>query len=57
MRAAYFGFFVDMFEVYLPIAVLAPALEYFIPAGLSAATKATVFAVVFAISLMGRPLG
>jgi hypothetical protein len=34
VRAAYFGFFVDMFEVYLPIAVLAPALVYFIPAGL-----------------------
>jgi MFS family permease len=57
VRAAYFGFFVDMFEVYLPIAVLAPALAYFIPAGLSAATKATVFSVVFAISLMGRPIG
>jgi MFS family permease len=57
VRAAYFGFFVDMFEVYLPIAVLAPALEYFIPAGLGAATKATIFSVVFAISLMGRPIG
>jgi MFS family permease len=57
VRAAYFGFFVDMFEVYLPIAVLAPALVYFIPAGLSAATKATIFFVVFAISLMGRPIG
>jgi MFS family permease len=57
VRAAYFGFFVDMFEVYLPIAVLAPALVYFIPSGLSAATKATMFAVVFAISLMGRPIG
>jgi len=57
VRAAYFGFFVDMFEVYLPIAVLAPALVYFIPAGLSAASKATIFSVVFAISLMGRPIG
>jgi MFS family permease len=57
VRAAYFGFFVDMFEVYLPIAVLAPALVYFIPSGLSAASKATMFAVVFAISLMGRPIG
>ncbi len=57
VRAAYFGFFVDMFEVYLPIAVLAPALVYFIPAGLSAAAKATIFSVVFAISLMGRPIG
>ena len=57
VRAAYFGFFVDMFEVYLPIAVLAPALVYFIPTGLSAATNATIFSVVFAISLMGRPIG
>jgi MFS family permease len=57
VRAAYFGFFVDMFEVYLPVAVLAPALVYFIPTGLSAATNATIFSVVFAISLMGRPIG
>jgi MFS family permease len=57
VRAAYVGFFVDMFEVYLPIAVLAPALGYFIPAGLSAATNATIFSVIFAISLMGRPIG
>jgi hypothetical protein len=41
--AACFGFFVDMFDVYLPIAVLAPALAYFIPAGLSGATQATIF--------------
>jgi MFS family permease len=57
VRAAYFGFFVDMFEVYLPVAVLAPALVYFIPPGLSAATRATTFSVIFAISLMGRPIG
>jgi MFS family permease len=57
VRAAYIGFFVDMFEVYLPVAVLAPALVYFIPAGLSASTNATIFSVVFAISLMGRPIG
>lgn len=57
VQAAYFGFFVDMFEVYLPIAVLAPALVYFIPAGLSGATQATIFYLVFAISLIGRPLG
>jgi MFS family permease len=57
VQAAYFGFFVDMFEVYLPIAVLAPALVYFIPAGLSGAAQATIFYVVFAISLIGRPLG
>ena len=55
--AACFGFFVDMFEVYLPIAVLVPALAYFIPAGLSGAAQATIFYIVFAVSLIGRPLG
>jgi len=57
VRAACFGFFVDMFDVYLPIAVLAPALIYFIPAGLSGTTQATIFYVVFAVTLIGRPLG
>ena len=57
VRAACFGFFVDMFDVYLPIAVLAPALTYFIPAGLSGTTQATIFYVVFAVTLIGRPLG
>jgi predicted MFS family arabinose efflux permease len=57
VRAAYLGFFVDMYEVYLPIAVLAPALAYFIPAGLSSATQATIFYGVFAVSLIGRPIG
>jgi MFS family permease len=57
VHAACFGFFVDMFDVYLPIAVLAPALTYFIPAGLSGTTQATIFYVVFAVTLIGRPLG
>jgi len=57
IQAACFGFFVDMFDVYLPIAVLAPALTYFIPAGLSGTTQATIFYLVFAITLVGRPLG
>ena len=57
IQAAYLGFFVDMFEVYLPIVVLAPAIVYFIPTSLSGAAQATVFYVVFAVSLIGRPLG
>jgi MFS family permease len=57
VQAAYLGFFVDMFDVYLPIAVLAPALPYFIPSGLSGTAQATIFYVVFAVTLIGRPLG
>jgi MFS family permease len=57
VKAAYFGFFVDMFEVYLPIAVLAPALVYFVPGDLSSAVRATLFDVIFAASLVSRPIG
>jgi MFS family permease len=57
LRAAFIGFFVDMFDVYLPIVALGPAMSYFQPATLSPALKSTLFYVVFALSLVGRPVG
>ena len=33
-----FGFFVDMYDVYLPTIALTPALVYFVPEGLSPTT-------------------
>jgi MFS family permease len=57
LRAAFFAFFVDMFDVYLPVVVLGPAMAYFEPEALSATLKSTLFYVVFALSLVGRPAG
>jgi MFS family permease len=57
LLAAFLGFFVDMFDVYLPIVALGPAMSYFQPATLSPALQSTLFYVVFALSLVGRPLG
>jgi MFS family permease len=57
LRAAFFGFFVDMFDMYLPIVVLGPAMSYFQPATLSPALKSTLYYSVFALSLVGRPVG
>lgn len=57
MRAAFMGFFVDMFDVYLPIVALGPAMSYFQPATLSPALKSTLYYIVFALSLVGRPIG
>ncbi len=57
LRAAFIGFFVDMFDMYLPIVVLGPAMSYFQPATLSPALKSTLFYIVFALSLVGRPVG
>ena len=37
LRAAFIGFFVDMFDVYLPVVALGPAISYFQPATLSPA--------------------
>jgi hypothetical protein len=39
---AFLGFFVDMYDVYLPIIALTPALIYFQPKGLPAAVATTV---------------
>jgi hypothetical protein len=49
VQAAYFAFFVDMIEVYLPIAVTGARTRLFPPA--FGAAQATLFYVVLAISL------
>ena len=57
LRGATFGFFVDMFDVYLPVIVLAPAIVYFTPNDLPNNVQTTVLYMVFAVSFVGRPLG
>jgi MFS family permease len=54
---AFVGFFVDMYDVYLPVIALTPALIYFQPKNLPATISATIFYIVFAVTLVGRPIG
>lgn len=54
---AWLGFYVDMFDVYLPIIALAPAAAYFQATGVSAATAGVISAMIFAATLVGRPVG
>ena len=56
-RAAVLAFFVDAFDIYLPVLVLAPAMGYFRPAGLGAGTTALLGSLVFPATLITRPLG
>jgi MFS family permease len=56
-RGAFFAEFVDMFDIYLPTVVLTPALLYFQPADLSPGAAAILTSLVFATTLIGRPLG
>jgi len=57
VTSAFFGFFVDMFDVFLPIIVLAPAQIYFQPPSVPANVAAMATSLVLAATLLGRPLG
>ena len=57
LSAAFIGFFVDMFDSYLPVVALGPAMAYFQPQTFSPALQSTLFYAVFALSLVGRPVG
>lgn len=54
---AFVGFFVDNYDIFLPVIALAPAMAYFIPKDLAPTTAAIVAAMIFATTLIGRPLG
>jgi hypothetical protein len=57
IRGAFLGFFVDMFDIYLPIVVLAPAIAYFVSPELGTTATAIVSGSIFAATLVGRPIG
>lgn len=51
------GFAIDCYDIYLPVIALAPAITYFIPSDLNVGALALVNGLVFAATLLGRPLG
>jgi MFS family permease len=57
LKGAFLGFYVDLFDIYLPIVVLAPAIAYFVSPELSTSATAIVSASIFAATLVGRPVG
>lgn len=57
VRAGVLAYFVDQFDIYLPIIALAPASAYFQSTDISPATAALLNAFVFASTLIARPIG
>jgi MFS family permease len=57
IRAGVLAFFVDQFDIYLPVLVLAPVLAYFQPSDIGAGTAAILSAAIFASTLIFRPVG
>ena len=51
------GFFVDNYDIFLPVIALAPAMAYFIPGDIPPGIAAVASAMIFATTLIGRPLG
>ena len=56
-RGAAIGFAIDCYDIYLPVIALAPALHFFMAKDVSAGTIALINGLVFAATLLGRPLG
>ena len=54
IRGAFFSEFVDMFDVFLPVAVLSPVLFFFQPRSLA---DSPLTSLVFVTTLLGRPIG
>ncbi len=57
IRGGFLGFCLDMYDIYLPIIVLAPAIIYFIPSDLPVSITAIVTSLIFVATLLGRPFG
>lgn len=56
VKAGGVSFLLEIFSSYLPTVTLAPAIIYFEPDTLSSTATTTLFYVVFAVSLLARPL-
>jgi MFS family permease len=57
IKGAFYSEFIDMFDIYLPVVVLAPVLSYFQPPHLDAAKANILGSMVFITTLLGRPIG
>ncbi len=56
-HGAFSGFFIDMYDIYLPVVALGPAMVYFLSPHMPASQAAIVSSLIFVSTLLGRPLG
>ncbi len=57
IKGAFASEFIDMFDIYLPVVVLSPALFYFQPPNASSGAQTILASLVFITTLLGRPIG
>ncbi|TLP79553.1 MHS family MFS transporter [Nesterenkonia sphaerica] len=56
-HGAFTGFFLDMYDIYLPVIALGPAMIYFLSSEMPPAQAAIVTSLIFVSTLLGRPIG
>lgn len=57
VRAAWYGMWLDLYDIYLPVVALTPALIYFESPGVTVTEKVAIGNLVFVLTLIGRPAG
>lgn len=57
VRAGVLAYFVDMYDIYLPVLALLPATAYFQSTDVGSSTASLLSALVFVSALIARPLG
>lgn len=56
-HGAFSGFFIDMYDIYLPVVALGPAMVYFLSPNMPASQVVIVTSLIFVSTLLGRPIG
>lgn len=57
IKGAFFSEFIDMFDIYLPVVILAPVMFLFQAPNLDGGMQAILASLVFITTLLGRPVG
>jgi MFS family permease len=57
IKGAVFSEFIDIFDIYLPVIILAPVQAYFLPVEVSGAARSILESLVLVTALLARPLG
>ncbi|WP_454825741.1 MFS transporter [Paraburkholderia xenovorans] len=57
IRGGFLSVMIDMFDIYLPVIVLAPIQTYFLPTSVAGTNRELLESLVFVTTLVGRPIG
>jgi MFS family permease len=57
IKGGFLSVLIDMFDIYPPVVILAPIQSYFLAASAAGESREVLDSLVFATTLVGRPIG